>query len=420
MLALVLTLLLAPPAASRGKDLAIEDPSQRALAHFHEALGQTAKKKHTTRILWFGASHTAADLMTGRIRSRLQRQFGDAGHGFFMPAKPWSSYRHTGLVFDRPTAKRHHWHWDFVRETPRCHDDGYFGLAGMSVLAKSKDAWARIATRDRGKTLTRAGRFELHWLGQRKGGDLLVSFDGAAPVRLRTAGRGLGTFTKTLSDGPHQIELRPKGNGEVRLLGAVLERRTPGVVLDVLGINGSRARSLLQWNDALFSTVVARRKPDLVVMAYGTNESGDVDDPIETYEEELVDALRKLRRAAPDASCLLVGPSDRPIRPLAVQPRPAPKKRNKKAPEKPLEPPVISFKHREREDAVIATQRRVAARFGCGFWDTRAATGGPFSIVSWVDEVPALAAPDFVHFTRRGYRILGDLLVSALLRGTRL
>src|SRR5688572_22251366 len=47
----------------------------RPLAAFHAALRQSAAGQAKTRILFFGDSHTAADIMTGELRARLQQRF---------------------------------------------------------------------------------------------------------------------------------------------------------------------------------------------------------------------------------------------------------------------------------------------------------------------------------------------------------
>ena len=44
-----------------------------------------------------------------------------------------------------------------------------------------------------------------------------------------------------------------KGDGPVRLLGMVLERSTPGLVYDTLGINGAQVTTPLLWEPAIWS-----------------------------------------------------------------------------------------------------------------------------------------------------------------------
>jgi lysophospholipase L1-like esterase len=96
----------------------------------------------------------------------------------------------------------------------------------------------------------------------------------------------------------------------------------------------------------------------------------------------------------PKASCLLVGPSDRPI-----------------------ENPDGSFVDRPRTTQIVEVQRKLSAEFGCGFFDMVAFMGGRLAMLRWVNSLPPLGTPDYVHFTRAGYEALGIALHSALMAG---
>jgi lysophospholipase L1-like esterase len=340
--------------------------------------------------------------MTGYLRRRFQAEYGDAGHGFFMPARPWRRYRHQDLTFENPGSSRLRWKRSYVQPGPSPEDtDGLYGLAGMRVTADSRHQWSRVRTSRRGPYGNRASQFELWYHQNPNGGDLVLKMDRGRNQRIRTQGEtGLGVFALDLEDRSHQMSLKPRGNGPVDLFGAVFERDHPGVVIDTLGINGARAISILHWNEALWKELLVRRDPALVVLAYGTNESGDEDEPMSVYEQNLREVIRKVRRAAPAASCLLFGPTDRPVvhRNSRRDPRP-------------------SFTRRVRTDAIVETQRRVAADMDCGFFDAVAATGGQWSIINWAHMEPRLAYPDYVHLTSRGYRVLADHFYNALVEG---
>ncbi len=392
----------APYEHTWGVDVGIDDADGASLNAFHAALRDTEAGKSKTRILQFGASHTAADLLTGYVRRALQARFGSGGHGWFMPARPWKRYRHQDLIFENSKSKRRRWTWDRVPQGgPFEHVDGRLGLAGMTVSAEKKGQWATFRTARSGPN-SRATHLELWYATQPKGGDLYLKVDRKrkrTKIRTRSKKAGIGYFELALSDGGHEFELKPRGNGEVKLYGAVLETDGPGLVLDTLGINGSRARSMLVWDSAMWTELVQRRDPALIVLAYGTNESGDEDEPIAVYEDHLKRVLARVRKAAPDASCVLFGPTDRPH----VH------RKSRKDPEP-------SFTWRPRTEQINEVQRRVARAAGCGFFDAFAATGGRFSIVSWANAEPRLAYGDYVHLTGRGYRRIAELFTSALLQ----
>ena len=73
-----------------GPGVAIDlyDPSGVAMSAFHAALREAENGSGQAKALFYGASHVASDTYTGRLRRLFQARFGDAGHGFVLPAKP--------------------------------------------------------------------------------------------------------------------------------------------------------------------------------------------------------------------------------------------------------------------------------------------------------------------------------------------
>jgi lysophospholipase L1-like esterase len=136
-----------------------------------------------------------------------------------------------------------------------------------------------------------------------------------------------------------------------------------------------------------------RRAPELVLLAYGTNETTDRGQPIELYAEELAQVLTRVRHALPNASCVLVGPGDFP-----------------------KEEEDGDYRTRPRLLEIIRVQRRLAPKFGCGFWDAYAFMGGEGSMAEWVRANPRLGAADHIHLTARGYVRMGMVLGDALMR----
>lgn len=61
-------------------------------------------------------------------------------------------------------------------------------------------------------------------------------------------------------------------SGRPQLFGVVVEGDKPGLVLDTVGLNGARLATFLAWEPDAWSAELARRKPELVVIAFGTNE----------------------------------------------------------------------------------------------------------------------------------------------------
>ena len=112
---------------------------------------------------------------------------------------------------------------------------------------------------------------------------------------------------------------------------------------------------------------------------------------MEQYSTDLRSVLRKMRRAAPEVGCILVGPSDRG------------KSVGKK-----------TYQVWERTKYVAEVQRAVAPEFGCVSWDWQQATGGEGSMIAWRYTDPPLAGQDLIHFTPAGYIHSAELFLSAL------
>lgn len=367
------------------------DPSGHAMAPFHTALRSIERDGKTVRIAFFGASHVASDLFTDVIRKRLQVRFGDAGPGFVAVGKPWRWHRHGGVVYPRTRNFR------TLRVLARKPEKDHYGLAGVALESGRLRATARVATRPRSELDGRIDHIELYYLKQPRGGRARVLVDGKGVATIRTAAdaRAPGYLSLDVPLAPHALEIRTQADGPVRLFGAALEKTGPGVVLDTLGIPGSRARNHLYWDDTLYRAQIAHRPAELFVLAYGTNESGDDDVPIELYEKRGRRVLTRLKALLPEAACLLIGPSDRPL----------------------VDEQTGEMQDRPRTLELVAAQQRLAAEFGCGFFDMVAFMGGPMSMPRWVAARPPLGTPDHIHFTRRGYEALGDAVYDAIMAG---
>ncbi len=337
----------------------------------------------SARIAFYGASHTAADLWTGELRRRLQGRYGDAGHGFVLPARWNLGYRHQDIATDATPT------WAIVRhlkvQGPAVGDHG---LAGFRMESTSAADWAEIRTTTSSAQGRSADRLELWYRTCSDCGDVNIELDGAAQV---LTGRGPAAVVRkswTVPEGPHTLRLTPMGNGKVGIDGAVFERSKGGVVVDQLGIPGMQAEIHLHWAEAAWAQQLGWRSPDLVVFAYGTNDIADPQNDDASYLAVWQRVLARVRKAAPQAACLIVGPSDRLHR------------EGRK---------WVGF---ARTAAVIEVQRKAATAAGCGHWDAQAAMGGPGAMRRWVGA--GLGTPDRVHLSRDGYTRLAALFDHAL------
>lgn len=345
--------------------------AQAPLAHVHRAL-----RDGRARVFVYGASHTAAGTYVDVLRRGLQARYGDGGPGWIVPGVPFPFYSpQAGLGGHgwQGLAQR------FGRRVPR-----QLGLAGIALEA---DGLAEGTVR----TARPFDRVTVHFLRQR-GGAPLAFWVGQERWTVDTERRpgqsAAGVAHLDVDSSVHQLSLTT--DGPARVFGVALERQAGGVTVDNFGVPGARFSDQSRWDEAVLTRALASRSPDLVVFAYGTNESSNHRVSLAEYRARLRRGLAAWHRRAPDASCLLLGPGDWPRE----------DRRGRMVP-------------RPRLASIVEIQREEARRAGCAFVDVFARMGGEGAMVHWVAR--GWGSPDHVHFTDAGYRQVGQWLLEAVL-----
>jgi len=342
----------------------------KPLASFFAQVNRSHESGIPVHVLQFGDSHTASDDWVSSMRTVAQQYLGDGGPGFVQAGHPYRGYRR----FDATGANTPGWKTEGTLTT---REDPHQGLSGIS-----------LSTGKAGQTVTLSASgesLEIYYLQQPGGGKFELQVDDRIIATIPTDGDfGPGDYRTTLTPGPHQLLLRTLENAPVRLFGGALDN-PHGITFETLGINGAQASIMLEWNEPVWSAEVAARNPALVILAYGTNEANSPKWTAEQYRGDLVAVLDRLRRAAPAASILMVGPPDcGRLRPLA------------------------------HLGEVIDVQRDVAKMQNVAFFDWRARMGGAGIMKRWVQA--GLAQADYIHFTSAGYQLLGKMLFDQLER----
>jgi lysophospholipase L1-like esterase len=263
------------------------------------------------------------------------------------------------------------------------------------MLGETAGALAWVSSAESGCS-ARFSRLELQFDRGPGLGKLTARIDQGAPLTIDTSAEtpALGAWAQDLADGPHRLEVQAEGGAPVRLYGAVLERKGPGIVYEVHGVVGGHARDYVRtMNRELLLEQLRRREADLLVFQFGTNETED--DPYHHGELKrmLGELVARTREAAPQASCLVLTPYDRGVR----------KRSGKKGPSHPNIAKAVS------------EVRAAANEAGCALFDTYHAMGGQGTIARWVREHPPRAAGDRTHLTPLGAKTVGEILTKALL-----
>ncbi len=377
----------APPPATGSSATAA--PSGRAghagpLSTFYDHLHGLERKERNehVRIVWLGDSHAQADFWPDAIRRGLQQRFGFGGPGFLHFGM--KEYRHAGVKFDIKGG------WRMRPKMPSSIEpwgDGAFGLGGILHAGFSGfRAVTADLTDDRlaGRELT----IDLCYKPGLESDAFTLEITGGEPTTLQPGKAAIGTL--------HHVAKRAKGKVQVRVrvkdgrpdfCGLVVETDPasgPGVVLDNLGINGARYATPLAWNEDAWAAEVKRRPPSLFIFEYGGNEASDGVVKPAAYKADALKLIARARNIVPEASCLVIGPSDR-------------------------------VDAEQRIPPIVKVLKEAAVEAKCRFWNTYEIMGGKGSLAAWRDS--DRAAPDGVHLTPKGYAEVGALLLEDLMSG---
>ncbi len=363
------------------------DPAKREgheLDRFHAALRGLEKKTRSehARITWLGDSHGAADFWSGTVRAALQKRFGSGGVGFVNVGS--KSYRHDAVIMDIKGT------WRLLPKGPSTTlvtGDGIFGLSGMLFGGADNSPRATLTVTEAPPLASPS--WDLCYRLKSKSDEILVKLPGMKDRTIRATASeppGVLRHARLEGNGEPALSVTPTA-GDPDLCGVVMEsdpKLQPGVVLDTLGINGARLATPLAWNEASWVSELSRRAPALVILEYGTNESGDHAIKPASYLQNLARVMARVRKASPECDCLVLAPTDR-------------------------------ADTREKTPLVRDALQAAAKAEGCAFWDTFEVMGGKGSILAWHAEKPTKAAGDGVHLNARGYRDLGDKLAASIL-----
>ncbi len=365
----------------------LKNPTGHALDGFFSALAATQEKKEgaITRIAHFGDSVIVSDYVSGTLRQKLQSTFGDAGHGYMLIANAWPAYFHND-VFRFATNG-----FKVSRIVGPIAKDGLHGLGGVSFTAM-RGAIAQFGTAKKGEFGRNVSRFEFSYLAHSHGGKFELRVDGKVEREVDSQSKTTETRREIIQvpDGPHEFELRHQ-SGVTRSFGVVLERDTPGVVLDALGVQGARIRFLDKQDDAHFADELKWRNPQLVVYQFGANESGDgYAYPMDEYLRTMKLVIEQGRRALPESSCLIIGAMDRARVENGVT----------------TSMRIIQL--------IVEQQEKAANELGCAYFDTYKAMGGWGAMPAWVKR--GLGQADMTHPTGVGAIRIGNWIYRALMK----
>ncbi len=428
------------------------------------------KREGTFVVSHYGDSHSSVSAMPAQWRD-LMAAGGPTSPGFVDPDRrmPGASVTAVG------PWQKHNWIYG--------QHKGPFGPGGLAWSLGRADG-RMVLKLKAGQTPPRGVKVSVLY-AQKAGRPGFEVLSGTGSVLATVAAAegdesGLGRVEVVLPDGQRKAELRVSKEagrkGEFRFYGFVVQYPGAKVEYDAFGVIGATIRSPHKRADASLDDYMSWRKPDMLVMWYGSNSAYRKRLDMEAYGQQYHSLLTQMRARAPEAICVAVGPPDlgrtsgacRRGAPVVSLPegysppgmpatRSAParrspsagsagrskgvdsqgrtlrrrkskrkRRRGRKRSRKMSEAPAVAQVPRPANDLgevcegtgpipqIIRVQREAAYKAGCVYFDTHAWMGGPGSMESWRRERPPLAAGDFVHLTFAGYRAVAHGLYEAM------
>lgn len=365
---------------SRTGGVPIEDFSAdgSGLSHFFDALRRREELSRPIRIAFLGDSFVEGDILTSDLREHLQELYGGRGVGF-VPLAPVDLWRNTLNI--------EHGGWK-ISSSLYGEQRGAYLFNGQCFTPEEGEAYTSVRAtdqREHAKAFNTASLFYsttepatvVYNLGR----------SGEKEAALRTG--GLQLFTTTRAN-MRMADFRVTAGEGFTGYGLFLNDET-GVYVDNYSLRSSSGMQLLRIGPNLLAQMNRLIPTDLVILQYGLNVmDGDRRD-YQSYVDQMIRVVNRIKEAMPEASILIFGVADRNFR-------------NDEG-EMVTKPGVISF---------VEAQRKIAQETGVTFWNTYLAMGGRNSMGTFVNRDPAWANKDYTHINYLGGRRIGLSFAESL------
>jgi lysophospholipase L1-like esterase len=407
------------------------------LAGFFIGLDSIQNQDNTIHVLHYGDSQLEGDRISSYLRKKLQRLYGGLGPGIVLPidisrarrtilqseSRDWrkfavygnlprvpkgkmglgaSSYIYTGsyqkiigydtaLVTQKPVMDSSSNAKDSVlaevEDTSKLTNDTVF--TPLYQTEKVSSSWLRFRANSKTDSLCRSFSTVA----------ILYHGDDTSNIVATIGGK---IIRKTLypSSAVRRVDLYqglPVNNVTIQFFGpspylhGVLLDGKGGVAVDNFPMRGSSGLGFASIQGNHYAKMLELTNSKLIIMQYGVNVIPNPQKNYDYYYRMFVKQLEAIKAADSTVSILVIGPSDMS------------RKRMGKYESYPNIPLI--------RDAM----KKAAFENGCAFWDLYAAMGGKNSMVSWVQNKPALAGTDYTHFNTKGAEYVGQMLFEAIL-----
>jgi lysophospholipase L1-like esterase len=364
-----------------------------ALEKFFNALDRLEDEPAAIRVLHYGDSQIEGDRITDHLRTKLQSMFGGSGPGLLslMPvtrsainlvenSDGWERYN----VFVAPDQRVKHKNYGVLGGFARFAEYGNFPANHKAELTVHTTTLGGASVMNYRKVkLFYGGARRKTWCEFYDGPALIAadSLNAYGNFHVKEYNTGNGTFK-------HRFVFR--GNDSPDFYAISLETGN-GVLVDNIGMRGSSGTFFHQVDPGQLQAFYSYLNAKLIILQFGGNAVPAIKDSVmaANYGDYIRYQLKILKKLAPGASILFVGPADMSMK-IGTEYETYPL----------LEP---------LRDAV----RNAALQNNCAFYDIYDCMGGKNSMPVWVEE--KLAGADHTHFSPKGARKISQMFTDALL-----
>ncbi|MBQ6097458.1 MAG: hypothetical protein IJK99_06885 [Bacteroidales bacterium] len=362
----------------------LPDDDVSCFDRFFEKAEKAQKQGRIVRVLHYGDSQIEQDRISCRLRERLQMVFGGGGPGM-LPLRqpiPTISFNQstTGAIQGLSTYGDSTFSRSNGNYGPMLRCWRLTGGATMSLYASKGNHAAE-----------KAGRFSsIKVLYNNRPGPLSVSMHnrkGAGDFSASSAKPGIGLLSWQMDTVTSSASLTLSGTADIY---GILVDDGYGVAVDNISMRGVSGHQFKMVNFDQLAESYRLLDIGMIIMQFGGNSVPYLknEKTIDNYCKHLGEQIDFVRRACPEAVILFVGPSDMSTKvggQLATYPM---------------------------LPTVVEKLREMANAHGAAYWSIYDAMGGHNSMITWVKN--GYAGPDYIHFTHKGARIMGDYLSDAL------
>lgn len=356
----------------------LEFSSTSNFPSFLEALNDLfSNGERNINIVHFGGSHIQADVWSHRIREHFHSLMpqNSGGRGLVFPYRiiktngsPYVKFKSDG-------------EWKGFRNSILKHDSE-FGVSG--ITAKTKDSSTTIQLNINKKKCQSCSFNSLKIIHNQTTHCITTNDSDLVSIHYDSLGSTTFFFEELKDSITIKIDKEDSLNDEFAVYGMIMENNSPGIKYHSIGVNGASVPSYLRSDS--FTNQLQKIAPDLAILSIGINDAYETNFSKEKFKNNYDSLIQKIRISNPSVSILFTTNND------SYYKRKYPNKN--------------AFLVRE-------AMKELSEKHNGVVWDMFGIMGGIDSIKKW--EENGLAKSDKIHFSVKGYKLIGDLLFEAII-----